>query len=170
MDQNTLQLEIEKLLSQHEDDESLMINKLEKLVGKVGTEKLSEWRNATNKSKNTLIHELVEKNCPNVIQFLVQKCKLDPNIHREIDGKTPLELAEAKENEEIVRILEELRQNKAAQQILDDDEPDPETRSRTNIVWVDLEMTSIENPKIMECAVIITDKYLNELDRSKYTY
>jgi oligoribonuclease (3'-5' exoribonuclease) len=36
-----------------------------------------------------------------------------------------------------------------------------------NIVWMDLEMTSIENPEILECAVIITDKNLVELEKSK---
>ena len=36
-----------------------------------------------------------------------------------------------------------------------------------NIVWIDLEMTSIENPEILECAVIITDKDLRELERGK---
>jgi len=37
----------------------------------------------------------------------------------------------------------------------------------TNIVWLDLEMTSLEDPEILECAVIITDKDLNELVRSE---
>ncbi len=36
-----------------------------------------------------------------------------------------------------------------------------------NIVWLDLEMTSLEDPEILECAVIITDKNLNELVRSE---
>lgn len=36
-----------------------------------------------------------------------------------------------------------------------------------NIVWLDLEMTSLEDPEILECAVIITDKDLNELVQSE---
>jgi hypothetical protein len=36
-----------------------------------------------------------------------------------------------------------------------------------NIVWIDLEFTSFENPQILECAVIITDKDLHEIQRSK---
>ncbi len=37
----------------------------------------------------------------------------------------------------------------------------------SNIVWLDLEMTSLKDPEILECAIIITDKDLNELVRSK---
>jgi hypothetical protein len=45
--------------------------------------------------------------------------------------------------------------------------PDEDRERAMNIVWVDLEMTSIENPQILECAVIITDKDLKELERGK---
>jgi len=39
-----------------------------------------------------------------------------------------------------------------------------------NIVWLDLEMTSLEHPQIIECGVIITDKDLRELERRRSSY
>ena len=38
----------------------------------------------------------------------------------------------------------------------------------TRIVWIDLEFTCIEDPDIMEFAVIITDKHLVEIDRANW--
>ena len=31
------------------------------------------------------------------------------------------------------------------------------------MIWLDLELTELDDPQIMECAVIITDEHLNEI-------
>ncbi|CAF5025864.1 unnamed protein product, partial [Rotaria sp. Silwood1] len=128
---------------------------------------IAEWRNPMNQKGNTLLHELVEKNCPDVIQHLARSHKLDIDVPRESDDKTPLDLAQFKDNEDMVNLLDELNDEKITQQSPDGDVSEVDKRKRLNIVWLDLEMTSIEDPKIMECAVIITDKYLRELERGK---
>ncbi|CAF5218051.1 unnamed protein product, partial [Rotaria magnacalcarata] len=133
---------------------------------KFGIKKIEAWRNSV-KTRNTLLHELVEKKCPNVIQYLLVEYNLDRTVHREADGKTPIELAQAKGYDDIVDALGEFDENKSIAETPDDDESEPSKKNRMNIVWIDLEMTSIEHPKIMECAVIITDKNMNEIERGK---
>ncbi|CAF3456712.1 unnamed protein product [Rotaria sp. Silwood1] len=166
MSMNTIKHEIEEILSQ--DDQSLMINRFDKLIKKVGVDPIAEWRNPVNQKGNTLLHELVEKNCPDVIQHLARSHKLDIDVPRESDDKTPLDLAQFKDNEDMVNLLDELNDEKITQQSPDGDVSEVDKRKRLNIVWLDLEMTSIEDPKIMECAVIITDKYLRELERDQW--
>ncbi|CAF1136750.1 unnamed protein product [Rotaria sordida] len=168
MTRNMIQNEIEEILSLSNDDQPLMINRLDKLIQKVGIEQITAWRNPTNKSGNTLMHEFVEKNCPDVIQHLAVKYQFDIDIHRESDDKTPSDLAQSKDDEEMVNLLQELNYNKMIEQSPDDAASQVDNRKKMNIVWLDLEMTSIEDPKIMECAVIITDKYLNELERDEW--
>ena len=163
MSEKTLHHEMEKLLSQEEDSSESMIDKFKELIQKYGIEGIKEWRNLADKTKNTIIHELADKNCIGIIQYLVCECHFDVNIHRESDGKTPLELAQQKGLHDMICLLEDLSQNKMFLPTPDEDASEPDYRRKLNIVWIDLEMTSIEDPKIMECAVIITDKYLKSL-------
>jgi hypothetical protein len=76
-------------------------------------------------------------------------------------------LAIQNKSAEISTVLKEL----GADDILTEDVgawlSDDDKGKALNIVWMDLEMTSIENPEILECAVIITDKNLVELEKSK---
>ncbi|CAF3124557.1 unnamed protein product [Rotaria sp. Silwood2] len=164
---NTVKNKIEEILSQNDENQSVIINRLDKVIQEAGIDAIAAWRNLKNKTGNTLIHELVEKNCPDVVQYLVNKYKLDVNVRRESDDKTPLDLAQSKDDEEMVNILDDLNCN-MMQEISNDDVSDVDPRKRMNLVWLDLEMTSIEDPKIMECAVIITDKHLNELERDQW--
>jgi hypothetical protein len=88
-------------------------------------------------------------------------------VRRGSDGLTPLQLALENDNSEISDVLEELGaidiQTEDVSTWLSDDDK----KKTMNIVWMDLEMTSLEDPDIMECAVIITDKDLHELDKGK---
>ncbi|CAF1677578.1 unnamed protein product [Rotaria magnacalcarata] len=167
MGDDLVQNGLETILSQDINDEVSVIDQIEKLIKKFGIKKIEAWRNSV-KTRNTLLHELVEKKCPNVIQYLLVEYNLDRTVHREADGKTPIELAQAKGYDDIVDALGEFDENKSIAETPDDDESEPSKKNRMNIVWIDLEMTSIEHPKIMECAVIITDKNMNEIERAQW--
>jgi hypothetical protein len=168
MSKSPLQQQIEDLFSHNNHDQPSIIRKLDKLVDTFGIEQIKDWRNSSNKTRNTLMHELVERNYLDVVRHVCYQHHLDLDVHRELDGRTPIELAQLKDDDgEMCRLLKELENNKASMQNQEEDTPEPEKRKKMNIIWLDLEMTSIEDPKIMECAVIITDKDLNELDRGE---
>ena len=168
MSTETLDDEIQSMLEQLDDDQSTLINQLDKLVQKFGIESVQNWRNIRNKSKNALIHELVERNLTDVVRHTVSQYYLNTHIHRESDGKNPIQLAQLESSEEMLNLLDELENNPDEYNDTNDDEIDVKNCNKLNMVWLDLEMTSLEDPKIMECAVIITDKYLNELARGKF--
>lgn len=37
-----------------------------------------------------------------------------------------------------------------------------------NMIWLDLELTSLDDPEILECTVIITDKSLTEVKKAQH--
>lgn len=177
MSKNSLDNQIQSILEQADDeDQSALINQLDKLVQHFDIEAIQNWRNVRNNTKNTLIHELVERNCVDAVRHIVNKYHLDMYTHRESDGKNPIQVAQLEASEEMSDLLEELESSSVGTRTTeevdeeDDDDIDPEKRKKLNMVWVDLEMTSLEDPKIMECAVIITDKNLNELARGNLFY
>lgn len=172
MSTTSLDDEIQVMLEQADDDQSALISQLDTRVEQFGLQSVQDWRNVRNKARNTLVHEFVERNWTDVVRHAVGRYRLNVHIHRELDGKSPIQLAQFDGSEEMSNLFEELESNPEAEGSKkqdesndDDDGIDPKNRKKLNMVWLDLEMTSLENPKIMECAVIITDKYLNELAR-----
>jgi ankyrin repeat protein len=165
MAMNQLQTDLLNLLSLGKENQNKIIKRLDQLIRENGTKLILKWRNLTNNTKNTLLHELVERELPDVIRFVMTDHKLDINIQRGSDGLTPFQLASKNQNSEMCSLLKEL----GAEEILTEDVSkwlsEEDKLKSMNIAWVDLEMTSIEDPVIMECAIIITDKDLNELDR-----
>jgi len=166
---NQLNGELLKLLTLDKMNQQKIIKRLDDLFVKFGTFNIEKWRNLSNK-KNTLLHELVERDLSDVIRHVVQNYQVDINIQRDTDQLTPFQLALENKNTEMCNLLKEL----GAEEILTVDVskwPLDEDREKSmNIAWVDLEMTSIENPEILECAVIITDKDLRELERGKLIF
>ncbi len=166
MSMNQLQTELLKLIAMGKSNQDTIIKRLDRLYEDFGALSIKKWRHAANKG-NSLLHEFVEKEMPDVIRHLVSKHQFDINVRRGSDGLTPLQLALENDNSEISDVLEELGaidiQTEDVSTWLSDDDK----KKTMNIVWMDLEMTSLEDPDIMECAVIITDKDLHELDKGK---
>jgi hypothetical protein len=166
---NQLQPELLKILSISKTNQNSIIVRLDDLFRKFGTYNIEKWRNMSNK-KNSLLHELVEKDMPDVIRHIIQEHKLDINIRRDSDGVTPFQLASKNEDSDMCDVLKELGAAEIQTEDVSKWSPDEDREKAMNIVWVDLEMTSIEDPQILECAVIITDKDLNELEKGKSSF
>ncbi len=169
MSMNQLQPELLKILSISKTNQNSIIVRLDDLFRKFGTYNIEKWRNMSNK-KNSLLHELVEKDMPDVIRHIIQEHKLDINIRRDSDGVTPFQLASKNEDSDMCDVLKELGAAEIQTEDVSKWSPDEDREKAMNIVWVDLEMTSIEDPQILECAVIITDKDLNELEKGKSSF
>jgi len=156
-----LQTELIQLLLLGKDNQRSIIKRLDELIITYGMLKIQSWRNFSNRKKNTLLHELVEMELLDVVRHFLKTNKFNINIRRESDGITPFQLAIQNQNIEMCNLLKQF----GADQIETEDAKNKE--NKMNIVWLDLEMTSLEDPEILECAVIITDKDLNELERCK---
>lgn len=160
-------------------DQRKIIKELDRLIDQHDVEAVNRWR--STKSKSTFLHRLVELDLFEVFEHAVMQYRMDPKIYRESDGLTALQILEKRgaAADLIARIEGAAGGGEAAYNVNNgendqDDEVESEdsndgneNKSKHNIVWVDLEMTSIEDPKVMECAVIITNKRLTELARSK---
>ncbi len=166
MSMNQLQSELLKVLLLDQTNQKSMIKRLDDLYRNYGAINIRKWRNIPN-NKNTLLHELVEKELPEVIRHVVLKYEFDINIRRDTDGLTPLKLALQNDSTEICELLIELGAKDIETEDVSTWLSDEDKGKAMNIVWVDLEMTSIETPEILECAVIITDKDLHELATGK---
>lgn len=169
MDQ--LQRELLQLLSLGHTNQNTIIKRLDKVVMQHGTNLLQKWRNFSNNDKNSFLHELVEQHMEEVMRHVLERYELDVNVRRTSDGLTPYRLA-LKNGDN--RICDLLKKYGASDDVSAEDNSqwlsDEDREKAMNIVWMDLEMTSIETPEILECAVIITDKDLNELERSKVSF
>ncbi|CAF1241311.1 unnamed protein product [Adineta steineri] len=168
MSMQQLNDEIEKLFRISNKHQDSFIKRLDDLYRKFGTVSMEKWRNRTNNKNNSLLHELVEKDMPDVIEHVIREYKFDINIRRDKDGVTPLDLASVNENSNICDLLERLGATNVQREDVSKWSSDEEKEKSMNIVWLDLEMTSIEDPHILECAVIITDKHLRELTRQNW--
>ncbi len=160
---NELQQQLFRILNLDKTRQEDINKRLDDLIYENGLKHVMKWRNMS-KQKNSLLHELVDRELAEVIRHVVQVHKFDINVRRDTDGKTPLQLAQASvDGMDVVEVLKEL----GAKDILTEDVrtwlSDDDKENAMNIVWVDLEMTSIEEPEILECAVIITDKDLKEI-------
>ncbi|CAF1293544.1 unnamed protein product [Adineta steineri] len=167
MSMQQLNDEIEKLFRVSNKYQDSFIKRLDDLYRKFGTVSMEKWRNRSNKL-NSLLHELVEKDMPDVIEHVIREHKFDINIRRDKDGVTPLDLASMNENSNMCDLLERLGATNVQREDVSKWSSDEEKEKSMNIVWLDLEMTSIEDPHILECAVIITDKHLRELTRQNW--
>ncbi len=147
--------------------ESLIIEKIDELYDEFSIRQVNAWRNLSNRTKNTLLHELVEKDYLDVVRHVISKYKLRTFFKRESDGLTPLELAQFNRNEEMSHLLIQFRDDQTLTETSEQFSRNKSNDQFLNIVWIDLEFTSFENPQILECAVIITDKDLHEIQRSK---
>jgi RNA-binding protein YhbY len=148
--------------------ETTIIKQIDEIIEEFGITKVNSWRNLTNRTKNTLLHELVEKNYLDVVQHVIVKYNLRTFFKRESDQATPIELARTNHLWKMWELLYEFGDDKTLTETYDQFASKKQKDRMMNIVWMDLEFTSFQNPIILECAVIITDKDLNEIERSKF--
>jgi oligoribonuclease len=132
---------------------------LDALVEKHGLNAVTSWE-SKNKHRQSLIVELTLRSKVEGLRHVVSKYNMNVNAQRPSDKNTPLHLAGWFKNPDMIDALVELGAD-----------PDllngyGESASKTievrksfdNFVWLDLELTSLEDPDIIECCVIITDK------------
>lgn len=161
-----LQTALVKFFRAGRTDQKEIIQRLDELYEVFGSRMILKWRNIENK-RNSLLHEFVEREMDDVVRYLISKKKFDINVKRDSDDLTPLQLAKKNGSTSICNILMQLGAEDVETVDVRRWASNDERRKESNIVWMDLEMTSIEDPEILECAVIITDKDLEELERSK---
>ncbi|CAF1079311.1 unnamed protein product [Rotaria sordida] len=167
MSMQNLSKELEKILKER-NSESTIIEQLDDLIKRYGVIEIEAWRNMSNGTNNTLLHELVDRHYLDAIQYIVSKFNLKVLIKRETDNITPFELAHLLQDWRMCNLLLELGDDKTSTNTYDQYVMKKQKDKMMNIVWMDLEFTSFDNPEILECAVIITDKDLNELERKEW--
>lgn len=175
--------DVASILEKGKADQQGMITDLDNFLQKNDPELLEKWQ-APTKKKNPLLHQLVEMGCYDVLKHAVERYNINPKIYRTTDGLSLLKFMKKKKAPpELIDYFEKIIAAKRAESKDDDDDEDsdgddkatdPEESDtgddkthKMNIVWMDLEMTSIDEPKVMECAVIITDRRLEELARGR---
>ncbi|CAF0976606.1 unnamed protein product [Rotaria sp. Silwood1] len=167
MSMQKLNKELAKLLNERHLESSLT-ERLDNLIKRYGVIQIEAWRNMSDGTKNTLLHELVCRQCLDIIRYIVPKFNLNVSITRETDKMTPFELAHSLQDWKMCNLLLELGDDKTSTNTYDQYAMKKQKDKMMNIVWIDLEFTSFDNPEVLECAVIITDKDLNELERKAW--
>ena len=162
-----LQSDLLKTFRLGQDNQTRATDEFERIVKEYGTTSVNKWRNSDDSTRNALLHELVERKWTNVLVRLLEKCRLDASVRRGLDGLTPLQLATEQRDQVMCEALKKAGAIEVATEDVSKWLSEDEKEKVWNIVWVDLEMTSLEDPEIIECAVIITDKNLVEIERGK---
>ncbi|CAF0740666.1 unnamed protein product [Adineta ricciae] len=155
-------------LAANHRDQDKFVRMLTEILREFGRATLEKWYDNKTPKKNSLLHELVEYEMTDAIRLVVTDYKFNINIKRVSDWLTPCELAAKSEKGEICDLLVELGATVARAEGSSTWRSDDEKLNSMNIIWLDLEMTSLEAPEIMECAVIITDPNLNPLETGNW--
>ena len=164
---NNLNKEFGHLLKKPRD-QTYIIQQLDELIKQYGVGKIDSWRNMSKPTRNCLLHEFVLKQYYDVIRHMLSNYHFKSSIKRESDHLTPFELAFDNGDWKMCDLLMEFCDDKLYSDSYEQFVSKIHRNKSMNLVWLDLEMTSLINPKILECAVIITDKDLNELGRRMF--
>jgi oligoribonuclease len=154
-------------------DEEQWLSMLPALVDAEGVEKVSQWRDAT-KHKHHLVHVVTSKDFARVLEFM-SGAGFDLNVQRDSDQCTPLHLAIFYKRPHTATLLKKLGVDMTLQNSYGescDAKYEKLAETMQNIIWLDLELTSgfydAAPARILEAAIIITDKDLNELGRGHW--
>ena len=124
-----------------------------------------------SKHQNRLPHVLVLQNKLKSLRLFAE---LGGNINAtRIDGNTPLHVAVWSEKKDAFELLKELGANLHIKNNYEETPSDllHKKSNVDNIIFLDLELTCLPCngiPKILECAVVITDGKLEELERKEW--
>ena len=167
-------------------DEDPIIETLDKLVQEFGRDKVQQWFQGQSKNQNHLIHEFVRVGWGKTLEHAVKDLGFDMNVQRQYDKNTALHLAKWYKRPEMAELLLRLGADPTIKNKYDEapEGLDELKEQMANIIWLDtgscrsfrhrafhlfrLELTSLDDPHILECAVIITDKNLKELERGQW--
>ena len=147
---------------------------LRALLATHGLDVLSTWRDESNKHKHRLVHIAAMRSYPLALKAMAEM-GFDLNVQRDSDKCTPLHLAIFFKKPAAIDALKELGVDSTLQNSYGescDDKYEKLAESKSNIIFLDVEMTSGfydvgERARILEIAIIITDKDLNELARRR---
>lgn len=174
LDNNPVEEEIQQLLKL--PNGSACLNALDALINTHGAAAVRDWR-LVGKHPNTLIHEYVRKNYKEAVEHLVKNHQFQSqlNNHRTSDLCTPLHLAGWTKNDDLVVTLIQLGadpnlENKYGE---NNSKLAEIAKKKDHMVWLDLELTHLpaDGPSensILEIAVIITNKDLEEIERGSW--
>ena len=148
---------------------------LRALLATHGLDVLSTWRDESNKHKHRLVHIAAMRSYPLALKAMAEM-GFDLNVQRDSDKCTPLHLAIFFKKSAAIDALKELGVDSTLQNSYGescDDKYEKLAESKSNIIFLDLEMTSGfydagERARILEVAIIITDKDLKELGRGNW--
>ncbi|CAF0766337.1 unnamed protein product [Adineta steineri] len=166
----TLADRIQFLLSMKSTDEQAIIEALDQLVKDFGVDEVQRWYQPQSKHKNLLIHEFVRMGLMKTIEHAVKDLGFNINAKRESDGNTSLHLARWYKKPDVSELFQILGAditivNNYGEVV---EGLDQLKEKMMNIIWLDTELKSLDDPHILECAVIITDKHLKELERGQW--
>eukprot|EP00808_Paulinella_micropora_P030105 g3708.t1 len=160
--------EINLILKEHSDATALC-QALDALVAKEGVECVGSWKDSS-KHKHGLVHLLTIQGRSEALQHMVDKHGLDINAPRPSDQCTPAHLCKWYRKEDVMKTIIALGADLSLKNKYKETAQDLVSlvEKIKNIIWLDLELTSLEEPQVMECAVIITDKDLKEVARQSW--
>lgn len=140
--------------------------RLSSILVKHGVQTVNEWRAVGTKHEHALVHILTCKNRPDLMKTMATQ-GANINIQRNSDGNTPLHLAIWMKHEELQETLKSLgasltMKNKYGES--PDDKMRQEMAKMQRIIWLDSEWTSLDNPELLEVAIVITEGDLREIE------
>lgn len=99
------------------------------------------------------------------MSYLYKTYHFDLNVKRRNDGCTPLHLAAWHKKPDMFSLLLGLEADPKVKNHYGEscEELVAHREKLQRMVWLDLELTELEDPEILECTVIITDKDLTEV-------
>ena|SRR3990167_1823046 len=152
--------------------------RIEELINKYSLSELENWR-TESRYENSILHEAVLVKKTELLTLLVKKHNFNIDVRRGWDEGTVLHLAFWLKNQEVIDHLFTLGADPSLKNTKGEDYYDFVDRleNALNIIWMDLEFdalpettfTTHKKPVILECAVVITDRDLNELARNSWT-
>ena len=169
----------EELVALHAKDtpEDAWLSAMPGLVRLYGLEALSVWRDERNKHKHKLVHTAAARCFVEVLKAMAA-FGFDLNVQRDSDQCTPLHLAIFYKKPEAIATLKALGVDASLENSYGescDAKYEKLAQSMLNIVFLDLELThgfydadEWRRSKILEVAVVITDKDLKELGRGHW--
>ena len=157
--------------------EDAWVSAMPELVKTYGLEALSSWRDERNKHKHKLVHTAAAR-CFVAVLKAMAALGFDLNVQRDSDQCTPLHLAIFYKKPEAIATLKALGVDMSLENSYGescDAKFEKLAQSMLNIVFLDLELThgfydadEWRRSKILEVAVVITDKDLKELGRGHW--
>ena len=120
MSMKDLNKRLEKFLNSRTKCENTFIKELDEIIDEFGINKVNSWRNLSNRTKNTLLHELVDKNYVNVVRHVIIKYNLRTYFKRDSDGATPIDLAKINKDWDMWNLLYEFADDKTLNQTYDE--------------------------------------------------